>query len=106
MAKFLVYGSYTSDGVKGLVKEGGSSRKAAVEKAIAGLGGKVEAFYYSFGDNDVYVIVDAPDAHAAVAMSLAVNATGAVAIKTAPLLTVEDVDAACKKTVAYRAPGA
>ena len=106
MAKFLVYGSYTADGVKGLVKEGGSSRKAAVEKAVAGLGGKVEAFYYSFGDNDVYVIVDAPDALAAVAVSLAVNATGAVAIKTAPLLTVEDMDAACKKTVSYRAPGA
>lgn len=106
MAKFLVYGSYRADGVKGLMKEGGSSRKAAVEKAVAGLGGKVEAFYYSFGDHDVYLIVDAPDAVAAVAVSLAVNASGAVAIKTAPLLTVEDMDAACKKTVAYRAPGA
>jgi uncharacterized protein with GYD domain len=106
MAKFLVYGSYAADGVKGLLKEGGSSRKAAVEKAIAGLGGRVESFYFAFGDHDVYVVVDAPDAQAAVAMSLAVNATGAVAVKTAPLLTVEDMDAACKRTVAYRAPGA
>lgn len=106
MAKFLTKASYTADGVKGLLKEGGSSRKAAVEKAISGLGGKVETFYYAFGETDVYLIVDVPDAVTAVAVSLAVNATGAVRTSMTPLLTVEEVDAACKKTVGYRAPGA
>jgi uncharacterized protein with GYD domain len=106
MAKFLTRATYTADGVKGLMKEGASGRQAAVEKAIAGLGGKVEAFYFALGDTDVFLVVDAPDATAAVALSLAVNATGAVRTSMTPLLTVAEMDAACKKSVAYRAPGA
>src|SRR5947208_12299798 len=34
MAKYLITGSYTTDGTKGLLVEGGSARKAAVEKAL------------------------------------------------------------------------
>lgn len=106
MAKFLVHGSYTPDGVKGLVKAGGSARKASVTKTIEGLGGRVEAFYYAFGETDVFVIVDVPDAATAAGLSLAVNASGAVRTNLTPLLSVEEVDAACKKTVSYQAPGA
>ncbi len=106
MAKYLVTGSYTTDGTKGLMTEGGSARKAAVEKALQGLGGKLDAIYYAYGDTDVIVIIDVPDAESALALSLAVNASGAVNIKTTPLLTVAEVDAACRKTVAYRPAGA
>lgn len=106
MAKFLTRATYTADGVKGLMKEGASGRKAAVEKAISALGGKVEAFYFALGDTDVFVVVDAPDTTAAVALSMAVNASGAVRTSMTPLLTVEEMDAACKKSVGYRAPGA
>jgi len=88
------------------MKEGGSSRKAAVEKAISGLGGKVEGFYYAFGATDAFVLMDVADAVSVMAISLAVNSTGAVRCSLVPLVSVEDVDAACKKTVAYRAPGA
>jgi uncharacterized protein with GYD domain len=105
MSKFLVQASYTADGVKGLMKEGGSSRKASVEKAIGDLGGNVDAFYYAFGETDAVVIIDVPDAETAVAVSMAVNATGAVRTHLTPLITVEEVDAACKKTVGYRPPG-
>jgi uncharacterized protein with GYD domain len=105
MAKYLIKASYTVEGIKALVKEGGSSRRAAVEKMVGGLGGKVEAFYYAFGDSDAYVIADVPDATSALAISLAVNASGAVSLSTIPLLTPEDVDAACKKSISYRAPG-
>jgi uncharacterized protein with GYD domain len=69
------------------------------------LGGKVEAFYYALGDDDVYVIADLPDNTTAAAISLAVNAIGAVQLKTVPLLTPEEVDEAAKKSVAYRPPG-
>ena len=69
------------------------------------LGGSVEAFYYAFGETDVYVIVDAPDNATAAAVSLAVSASGAVALKTTPLLTPEEIDQAARKTVEYRAPG-
>jgi uncharacterized protein with GYD domain len=106
MAKFLVQASYTAEGVKGLIKEGGSGRKASVTKAVEAMGGKVEAFYYAFGETDAVVILDVPDAATAAAVSMAVNASGAVRTHLTPLLSVEDVDAACKKTVGYRPPGA
>jgi uncharacterized protein with GYD domain len=106
MAKYLITGSYSVDGTRGLMAEGGSARKAAVEKALAGLGGKLDAIYYAYGETDVYVIADIPDAASALALSLAVNSSGAVNIKTTPLLTVAEVDAACKKSVAYRPAGA
>jgi uncharacterized protein with GYD domain len=106
MAKFLIQGSYTAEGAKGLIKEGGSARKAAVQKALEALGGKLDAFYYTFGTDDIIVIGDIPDTISCLALSLAVNASGAVRISTTPLLSVEDVDAACKKTVSYRPAGA
>jgi len=106
MAKYLISGSYTTDGTRGLMAEGGSARKAAVEKALSGLGGKLEAIYFAYGDTDVYCIADIPDAASALALSLVVNASGAVNIKTTPLLTVAEVDAATKKSVAYRPAGA
>ena len=105
MAKFLWKAAYSSDGVKGLLKEGGTGRRAAIDKLTEALGGKVEAFYYALGEEDVIVIVDLPDNTTAAAISLAVNAIGAVQLKTVPLLTVEEVDEAAKKSVDYRPPG-
>jgi uncharacterized protein with GYD domain len=83
----------------------GSRRKAAVEQMLNALGGKVEAFYFALGDSDVYVIVDVPDTASGAAPSLAVNASGTVRLSTIMLMTPEEVDVACKKTVNYRAPG-
>ena len=106
MPKFLIKASYTTDGVRGLLKEGGTGRRAAVVKLIEGLGGKVESFYFAYGEHDAYVISDLPDATTGIAISLAVNASGAVRLSTIPWITPEDIDAASKKSVTYRAPGA
>ena len=106
MPKYLVQGSYTADGAKGLLKDGGSKRRAAVEEMAKSYGGKVEAFYYALGDSDVFVIIDGPDNVTGAAASLAVNAVGAVRLKTTPLLTAEGMDKAAKKGVTYRPPGA
>jgi uncharacterized protein with GYD domain len=106
MPKYLVQGTYSHEGTKGLIRDGGSKRRAVVEKTIAGLGGKVESFYYAYGATDVIVIVDLPDAVASVALGLAVGSTGSVRLSTTPLITAEEVDAACKKHVGYTAPGA
>jgi uncharacterized protein with GYD domain len=106
MPKFLIKASYNADGARGLMKEGGSGRRKVVEQLVQGLGGKVEAFYFAYGEADVYVITDVPDATDGLAISLAVNATGAVRLQTIPLITPEQIDAASKKAVAYRAPGA
>ena len=105
MAKFLVTASYNTEGVRGLIKEGGTGRRDAIEKLVAGMDGKVEAFYFAYGDPDVFVIVDVPDAVSGLAISLAVNASGAVRLRTVPLITPEEIDRAAKKTVAYRPPG-
>ena len=106
MPKFLIVGSYTPEGAKGLMKEGGSSRRAAVQKALDGVGGKLESFYFAFGKDDAYLIVDVPDNASVIAVSLAVNATGVVRVTTTPLISTDELDAAAKKSVGYRAPGA
>ena len=105
MPKYLVGASYVGEGLKGLLKEGGSSRRAAVETLIKGLGGTLESFYYSFGEDDVVGVVDFPDNATAAAFSLAVNASGAITAKTTVLMTPEEVDEAAKKTADYRPPG-
>jgi|SRR6476620_5506710 len=105
MPKYLMEASYTAEGSKGLAKEGGSSRRKTVEETVKSLRGTVDAFYYAFGKNDVYLIVDLPDAVTAAAVSLAINATGAVNLRTHILMTPEEMDQAAKKSVSYRAPG-
>lgn len=105
MPKFLVVASYTSEGLKGLLQDGGSARRQAVEELAAGLGAEVEAFYFAFGEDDVYVVIDAPDNVSAAAASLTVNASGAVTARTVVLMTPEEVDEATRKTVDYRPPG-
>jgi len=105
MPKYLVQANYVGEGIKGLLKEGGSSRRAVVEKMFGSVGAKVEAFYYAFGETDLFVIADAPDNVTAAALSLTVNATGAATTKITVLLTPEEIDAAAKKTPSYRAPG-
>jgi uncharacterized protein with GYD domain len=105
MAKYLIEGSYTVEGIKGVLKEGGTARRDAVAGALKGLGGKIESIYYAFGDTDVYVIVEAPDNITAAALAMAVAATGTVGVKTTVLLSIEEIDQAAKKTISYRAAG-
>jgi uncharacterized protein with GYD domain len=106
MAKYLLQGNYTADGAKGLLKDGASGRKKAVEAAIKSVGGKLESMYFCVGERDVMLVVDVPDATAAVAVSVAVSSTGAVHTNLVQLLSVDEMDEACKKSVKYRAPGA
>jgi uncharacterized protein with GYD domain len=105
MGKYLLKASYTGEGAKGLLKDGGTKRREAAEQALKSVGAKLEAFYFAFGEDDAYVIVDAPDHASVAAASIAINATGAVHTKTVVLMTPEDMDHATKKTVTYRAPG-
>ena len=105
MAKYLVSASYTADGVRGVLKEGGNGRRKAVQGLIEGLGGTLEAFYFAFGDTDVYMIVDLPDSASAAAASLAASSSGATRCHVTVLLTPDEVDDASRKTTAYRAPG-
>lgn len=105
MPKYLLQANYVGEGIKGLLKEGGSSRRAAAEKAIQSVGGKLDAFYYAFGDTDGFLIADVPDNVSMAALALTVSASGLVTAKTTVLLTPEEIDAAVKRTPAYRPPG-
>lgn len=106
MPKFLIKVSYSTDGTRGLLKEGGTSRRAAVQQSVEALGGKLEAFYYAYGEDDLYAITDVPDAATMIAFSLTINASGAIRLTTIPLITPEEIDTASKKAVGYRPPGA
>ena len=105
MSKFLVQANYVGEGLKGLLKEGGTKRRETVAQVIEGMGGKLESFYYAFGDFDVLGIADMPDNVSAAAFSMMINASGAVQGKTIVLLSPEEIDQATKKTVDFRAPG-
>lgn len=105
MGKYMITGSYTVDGVKGLLAEGGSGRRAAVAALLESVGGSLEALYYMFGEDDVIAIVDAPDDETVAAAALTVAASGAVGIRTTVLLTPEQVDAAVERSPSYRPPG-
>ena len=133
MAKYLAQISYTAEGAKGLLKEGGTKRLEAVEQLtkelrttsepvqppvlmsfcsmealdhlVKGVGGTLEAFYYAFGDHDLIIIADLPDNASAAALSLVVSASGASKVKTTVLLTPVEIDQATKKSFHYRPPG-
>jgi uncharacterized protein with GYD domain len=105
MPKYLVEARYSTEGAKGLAREGGSGRRDAVTAALASVGGKLEAFYFAFGSVDAFIIFDVPDEVSAAAVSLAANQSGAIASKTIVLLTAEDMDKAAEKAVSFRPPG-
>jgi uncharacterized protein with GYD domain len=108
MAKYMVQAAYSPDGLKGLVKDGGTGRRTAIEAAVKGLGGRLESLYFAFDQADVYAIVDMPDNVSAASFALAVGPTGALShFRTVVLLTPEEVDQAAKKAAgaSYRAPG-
>ena len=105
MPKYLFHVNYVGEGIKGLLKEGGTKRRVAADQAFASLGGSIESMYYAFGDTDLFIIADMPDQALTVALALTLTASGALTIRTTPLMTMEDMDEASKKSPTYRAPG-
>jgi uncharacterized protein with GYD domain len=105
MTKYLFEANYVGEGIKGLMREGGSKRRDALVDALTSVGGSLESFYYAFGDTDVLGVFDVPDQSGAAALSLMINSTGNVDVRLKPLMTPEDIDEAVRKAPSYRAPG-
>ncbi len=105
MAKYLFEVSYTVEGVTGLLKDGGTKRRAAAQALIESVGGKLETLYYTFGEHDAILIAEVPDSIAAAALSLRLGSSGGVTNRTTVLLTPEDIDAAIKQPAIYTPPG-
>jgi uncharacterized protein with GYD domain len=106
MAKYLFHGSYTQAGIKGVLKDGGTGRRKAVEALVKSVGGTLDAMYWALGKDDFYVLGDLPSHAAAAAVAATTAASGAVSISSVVLLTAEDVDEMVKLHPEYRAPGA
>lgn len=105
MGKYMIVGTYTADGAKGVLTEGGSPRRAAAEAAIASMGGTLESFHFALGSDDWYVIVELPDHAAAAAVALAGTASGTLRSRAIALITPEEMDAIAARTVDFRPPG-
>ena len=105
MANYLVIANYSAEGIKGVMKNGGTARVDAVKKMVEGLGGKVQSFHFAFGAEDAYVIVELPDNIAAASIGMAVSSSGLTSVKTVVLLTPAEVDEAAKRDVTYTPPG-
>lgn len=107
MPKYLIMSACTAEGVRGTLHEGGTARREAVRLATEVLGGKLEAFYYAFGEHDVFAIVEMPDNVTAAAASITVGAAGVARNATVVLLTPEELDEVGSKNVqAYVPPRA
>jgi uncharacterized protein with GYD domain len=105
MGKYLFHGSFSADGLRGIMKDGAASRPKAVEALAASVGGTLESYYFAFGDDSYFVVVDLPNDEAAAACAMVVGSSGALTNSTIKLLTPDQVDAAMRLSPAYRAPG-
>jgi uncharacterized protein with GYD domain len=103
MPKYLIFASYSIEGVKGFQKDKASGRRAAVSKAVATVGAKLEQMYFTFGEDDVAMVVDAPDNASILAISVAAGASGLCRMRTTPLITVEEADTAVETHLTYPA---
>jgi len=105
MPKFLIKGSYSAAGLKGLQKDKASGREKSIAAACKALGGKLDALYYALGDDDVFAVVDVPSHVHMSSLCVAVGASGMVSTRTVPLLTVAEMDKALGEGTKYRPPG-
>jgi uncharacterized protein with GYD domain len=105
MAKYLLQASYTAEGAKGLLKDGGTKRLAAAKALVESLGGKLETGYFTFGPSDVFIIADFPDNASAAAASITIAGSGAIKGTITVLLSAQEIDQAAKKHASYTPPG-
>jgi uncharacterized protein with GYD domain len=97
MSLYMFQAAYTADSWKHQV-ERRENPQDRLRPLVEGLDGHIEGMFYAFGEYDIIVLAEMPNEEAATAFSLAASAGGSVkAIKTTPLLTVEQGLNAMKK---------
>ena len=90
MPYYLVQTSITPEAWAAVVKKP-QNRREAVRSMVERLGGKLHYYFMSFGEYDTLLLVELPDNVSATALAAAAMAGGAIkAVKTTPLLTLED----------------
>jgi len=88
MALFLMFGKYTSEGLK----EMSPDRTKAAVKLVKQMGGKLQSMYATLGENDLVFVVNLPSTEDAIRASVALGRTTGIAFRTAPAVTVDEFD--------------
>jgi uncharacterized protein with GYD domain len=97
MPSYLLQVAYTPQAWDTLIRNP-QNRMDAVAPAVEQLGGSITGGWLAFGEYDLITVIDLPDNVSAAAFSMAVSAGGAIsAIKTTPLLSIEDAVEAMRK---------
>ena len=107
MPHYLLQGTFSAQAISGLVKNP-EDRSVAIRSIVEGLGGRLECMYYTFGESDVFVIVELPDNVTMAAMSMGSHTGGLMTnIKTTVLIPIsEGVEAArIAGSIDYQPPG-
>jgi uncharacterized protein with GYD domain len=109
MPMFITYASYSHAGTKGML-EHPADRSGVIKALIEKAGGKLVALYFTTGSNDVVLISEVADGSDAVAMGMAVAASGALSkIETVRAWTPSEfkgiAEKAAKVAGAYTPPG-
>ena len=90
MPTYMCQGRYTRDAVKGMVASP-EDRSEAVSKLVQDAGGRLIAFYVTFGEYDWMSIIEAPDEIAMSAAVIAGLADGGVTdMKTTVVMSPRD----------------
>ena len=109
MPLFITYASYSSSGAKGLVDKP-SDRSAVIKSMVEKAGGKYIAMYFTTGSNDVVLITEVADGSDAVALGMAVAASGSISkVETVRAWTPSEfktiAEKAAKAAGTYTPPG-
>ena len=106
MAWYLFQGSLTSDAWGDLVKNP-QDRREALKPLMDAIGGSIEHYFFALGENDIYILYQAPDNKAVASAMMAVLTGGAIKSgKTISLITMEDALDAMRTAgdLTYRPP--
>lgn len=109
MAKYVILFGLTSDSLAGFIQQP-EDRRAPVSKLAEAVGGRLESYYWMFGQYDGLAIFECPDAASAATLALAAAGTGSFRhFETHELIEAEDLVGILKRvqqvSPSYRPPG-
>ncbi len=94
MPHYMFQGRYSTQAIKAMV-DSPQDREAAARTLIEAAGGKLQAFYFCFGQEDVVAIMEFPDDKSMAACAMVLGASGALAGgATTKLLTASEAQSA------------
>jgi uncharacterized protein with GYD domain len=102
--RYLVRAELTPEGIKNLQKQPPTALKAGVAKFVESVGGKLEFWFFDYGESTAYSVIDYPDEVAAATAQLSTNAAGFARVRIRPLLSAEEMDKAVAKMPPVRVP--